>query len=93
MQKYRRFDTLFRINCLGNLATFLQVSSLTLLQLFFLGDLMLRGRVTNHSKNSGIKKCSTVLHDVDLTMLGAVKFNTLSLMLSVVVLSNFDIVH
>lgn len=54
---------------------------------------MLRGRITNHSKNSGIKKCSTVLHDVDLTMLGAVKFNTLSLMLSVVVLSNFDIVH
>lgn len=54
---------------------------------------MLRGRVTDHSKDSSIKKHSAVLHNVDLTILGAAKFNVLSLMLSMVVLGYFDIVH
>lgn len=93
VQKYCSSDTLFRINCLGNLGTLLPASSLTLLQFSFLGDFVLRGRVIDHSKNSSIKKHSAVLHNVDLTILGAATFNVLSLMLSMVVLSNFDIVH
>lgn len=93
VQKYCSSDTLFRINYLGNLGTLLLASSLTLLQFSFLGDFVLRGRVTDHSKDSSIKKHSAVLHNVDLTILGAAKFNVLSLMLSMVVLGYFDIVH